>query len=277
MVICQICQLVLIAVLLCGSCLAQHSRKLGAKGSRGGYCKTHETDSTYSYKRSEDPFTLGVASGDPTSRSVVLWTRLAPDPLNGGGLEGNGPIRVHYKLASDELLNFPLETGSVLADEDESHSVHVKVGGLCSNTYYYYKFWVEGFESTVGRTKTLPDRRADMTELHMAYVSCSEYEFGYFAAYRHLADENLDFVIHLGDYIYETGNINSLLSPVRSTNGVEVKSAVEYRDRYALYKLDKDLQKVHAMHPFFVVWVSTRLQSLFSFSNARTGRPRNRQ
>jgi phosphodiesterase/alkaline phosphatase D-like protein len=163
-----------------------------------------------------NPFTLGVASGDPTRTSVTLWTRLAPDPLNGGGMptsddEDEASVNVMYQLALDSDMTEIVEEGTLVASSAGGHSVHVTVGGLEPASYYWYQFSVNDrlYQSAVGRTKTLPSD--DTEDFKFAFVSCSEYEFGYFDAFRHIAeDDDIDFVIHLGDYIYETGNINPM-------------------------------------------------------------------
>ncbi len=200
-----------------------------------------------------DPFTLGVASGDPGPRSVVLWTRLAPDPLNGGGMPRK-PVRVRWTIADDDRLRHVVRTGVVWARPGAAHTIHVDVHGLRPDRWYHYAFEVDGYRSPIGRTRTLPAFRAAVSRLDFAFVSCQEYQFGWYSALRRLSEEQVDFVVHLGDYLYETGNINPLLSPVRQHEDVEVVTLDEYRHRYAVYKLDPDLQAAHQSFPFIHTW-----------------------
>lgn len=209
------------------------------------------------YSGSVNPFTLGVASGEPTAHSVILWTRLAPDPVNttnpGGMPDGEAHVYVYYEVCADEACHKDIDSGYVVASADTAHAVHVTLDHLDPDTYYFYRFSAGDFTSTVGRTKTLPYHH--LRQVKFAHVSCNEYEFGYWTAFEHLAEEDIDFWIHLGDYIYETGAINPFLSPVRAHEpSIEVTTISEYRVRWALYKLDPHLQKLHAMHPVFYVY-----------------------
>ena len=152
----------------------------------------------------DDPFTLGVASGDPTPSGVVLWTRLAPDPLHGGGLAHAGPIAVDWVVARDEHLRQVVSRGSGFARPELAHSVHLEVDGLEPARDYWYRFTAGGFASPVGRTRTAPPYDRQLEQLRMAVCSCANYQGGWFAAYGRMAEEDLDLVLHLGDYIYET-------------------------------------------------------------------------
>lgn len=206
-------------------------------------------------KFSKYPFTLGVASGDPLSDSVVLWTRLAPDPLNGGGMP-NHAVPVKWELAADEHFRKVVKHGTEIAVPELAHSVHVEAEGLMPDTIYYYRFKSGNELSPIGKTKTLPPAGAKVSGLSFAFASCQQYEHGFFTAYQHMAKENLDFVIHLGDYIYEYGP-NEYISPsgnVRHHSGPEIISLEDYRNRHAQYKSDQYLREAHAAFPWVVTW-----------------------
>ena len=197
---------------------------------------------------SDNPFTLGVASGDPAPGGFVLWTRLARDPLHGGGMP-HLPVDVHWQVAEDEGMQRVVQKGTSVATPSLGHSVHVEVEGLRPDRWYWYRFWVAGEESVVGRSRTAPT--AGNQDLAFAVASCQHYEHGLFTAYRHMAEQDLDLVIHLGDYIYEGGGRNDR---VRRHTGLEIQTVADYRNRYALYRTDPDLQKAHARFPWIVTW-----------------------
>lgn len=201
------------------------------------------------------PFTLGVASGDPLSDSVVLWTRLAPDPLNGGGMP-NQSVPVKWEIAKDEDFHKIVKQGRVIARPELAHSVHVEVDGLKPDKIYYYRF-ISGHElSPVGKTKTLPAAGADVARMTFAFASCQQYEHGYYTAYEHMAKEDLDLVFHLGDYIYEYGP-NEYVSGtgnVRTHSGPEIITLEDYRNRHAQYRSDANLKAAHAAFPWVVTW-----------------------
>jgi alkaline phosphatase D len=206
-------------------------------------------------KFSEYPFTLGVASGDPLSDSVVLWTRLAQDPLNGGGMPSH-VIPVNWELATDENFRNVIKRGTEHASPNLAHSVHVEVSGMKANTVYFYRFKSGNELSPVGKTKTLPAAGASVASMRFAFASCQQYEHGYFTAYKHLAKEDLDLVFHLGDYIYEYGT-NEYLSPtgnVRAHKGDEIITIEDYRNRHAQYRSDEHLKAAHAAFPWVVTW-----------------------
>lgn len=206
-------------------------------------------------KFSDYPFTLGVASGDPLPDSVVLWTRLAPDPLKGGGMP-NEAVQVKWEIARDENFRKVVQQGKVAATPELGHSVHVEVEGLKANKIYYYRFKCGGEVSQTGRTKTLPPAGSNVKRLTFAFASCQQFEHGYFTAYKHMAKEDLDLVFHLGDYIYEYGP-NEYISPtgnVRVHSGPEIISLEDYRIRYAQYRSDVHLRDAHAAFPWVVTW-----------------------
>ncbi len=194
-------------------------------------------------------FTLGVASGDPTPDGVVLWTRLAPDPLNGGGMpEQSVPVR--WEIAEDDSMRTVVQRGELTARPDAAHSVRHEVKGLEPGRWYWYRFDAMGEVSTIGRTRTAAAPSEALERLHLAVACCQEYQHGYYTAYRHMAEEDLDLVLHVGDYIYE-GGIDD--SRPRRHNSAAVKTLAAYRNRYALYKLDPDLQAAHAAFPWAAV------------------------
>jgi len=199
---------------------------------------------------SGNPFTLGVASGDPTSDGVVLWTRLAPEPLHGGGLPPeNFPVR--WELAEDEGFRKVVQSGTELATAALGHSVHVEVRGLRPDCWYWYRFHSGDAVSRTGRTRTMPAADVLPDRLKLCFASCQHYETGLFTAYEHMAAENPDLVLHLGDYIYEyEGKDNR----VRRHSGPEITTLEHYRNRYAQYRLDPQLQTMHALCPWLVVW-----------------------
>jgi alkaline phosphatase D len=194
-----------------------------------------------------DPFTLGVASGDPTADGVVLWTRLAPDPTNGGGMPPE-PVAVSWEVATDDAFGTVVATGVTNAIADLAHSVHVEVDGLAADTDHWYRFSVEGWTSPVGRAHTLAV--GSPASLRFGFVSCQNYASGYYGALAGLAAEDLDLWLHLGDYIYE----NADGGPARSHGPVEAVTLAQYRDRYGLYKSDLQLQAAHHAACVIPVW-----------------------
>ena len=198
---------------------------------------------------SSNPFTLGVASGDPSPDGFVLWTRLAPEPLAGGGLGGE-EFDVRWEVAEDERFRRVVRSGVAVADPRLAHSVHVEVAGLSPDRWYWYRFAAGGDESPVGRARTMAGPESEPSRLTFAFASCQHFETGYYTAFEHLAAENPDLVLHLGDYIYE----GSARPRVRAHQGGELTSLDDYRNRYALYRTDRDLQNAHAACPWIVTW-----------------------
>lgn len=196
-----------------------------------------------------DPFKLGVASGSPLPDGVVLWTRLAPEPLNGGGLDPE-PISVQWEIASDEAFKKIVKKGEAIAPPQYAHSVHVEANGLEPAKNYWYRFFAGDAVSPVGLTRTAPSRDSH-DPLRFSFASCQMYEQGYFTAHRHMAQEDLDLVVFLGDYIYEHSWGKN---DVRKHEGDEVYTLDQYRNRYACYKTDKDLQLCHSRFPWIVTW-----------------------
>ena len=197
-----------------------------------------------------NPFTLGVASGDPTPDACVIWTRLAPDPFAPlGGMDGSRPV-IGWEVAEDEGFAKVAQRGVYTCAPELGYSAHVDVQGLSSDRWYFYRFTMPGGTSPVGRLRTTP---ADgvQSPLDFAFVSCQHYEQGLFTGFDHLAAESLDLVAHLGDYIYEYAGSDGR---VRKHHGFEVVSVEDYRARYAQYKLDPALQLAHQRCPWIVTW-----------------------
>lgn len=204
------------------------------------------------------PFTLGVASGDPSADGFVLWTRLAPDPLapDGGGMPPR-PVAVDWKVATDEAMTRVVKRGTVPALPALAHSVHVEPAGLRPDREYYYQFRYGSHLSPVGRTRTTPGRSDRASRLSFAFASCQKWTDGHYSAYRHLAEEDLDLVVHLGDYVYETGvpaDGGRRRTPVPEQLREDCGTLDRWRLQYALYKTDPDLQSAHARFPWVVTW-----------------------
>jgi alkaline phosphatase D len=209
-----------------------------------------EATSSAAPKFSRNPFTLGIASGDPLPDGVVLWTRLAPDPLAGGGMPRER-VTVEWRVASDDKMQRVIRRGRATALPELAHSVHVELKGLEPARDYWYQFSVGGEESATGRTRTAPPAGATPREFRFVFASCQNYEQGLFTAYQHMAEDDLDAVVHLGDYIYEGPGVDGR---VRKHNSKEITSLLDYRNRYALYKCDELLMRAHERFPWIVTW-----------------------
>jgi alkaline phosphatase D len=196
------------------------------------------------------PFEFGVASGDPLPDAVVIWTKLF--------LDTDKPQSVTWEMATDSLLHQVVQSGEQATYRNSAFTVKVDVRGLTPGTTYYYRFGHGGKYSPVGRTRTA-SQNAEL--LRLAVVSCADYQNGYFNAFGHLAKRNdLDAVLHLGDYIYEGGvwrggprkmMRNRVREHVPDKTCTEL---VDYRTRYGQYRLDPQLREAHRMHPFIVIW-----------------------
>lgn len=199
-----------------------------------------------------DPFTLGVASGDPSADGAVIWTRLATNPLADDGFGGMPPraVDVEWEVARDEWFSRTEQRGTATAVPEAAHSVHVELSGLRPGADYFYRFRVGGHVSPPGRTRTAPDD-GSLAPMTMCVASCSNYEQGWFTAYRRLAEEQPDLVVHLGDYQYEYAASDK---GVRAHVGQETVTLANYRQRYAQYKTDPDLQAAHAAAPWLAVF-----------------------
>jgi alkaline phosphatase D len=205
-------------------------------------------------------FRHGVASGDPWPHSVVLWTRVTPTVQSAPG-SGRGPdVSVAWQVARDGAFTDVVSSGTFTTGAGRDHTVKVEAGGLRPATTYHYRFLLEGVASPVGRTRTAPAQDALPRRLRFGMVSCSNWQAGYFSAYRHLAARgDLDAVLHLGDYVYEYGPGEYGYGP----DNVDVRphaprhemlSLADYRRRHGQYKTDPDLQALHAAAPWVVTW-----------------------
>lgn len=202
------------------------------------------------YSLPRNPFTLGVASGDPSADGFVLWTRLAPDPIHGGGMPLE-PVEVTWEVADDERFEKIVRRGTASALPEWAHSVHVELKDLAPDRWYWYRFRAGDAESPVGRTRTFPAADAAPSRLRFAFASCQHYEHGYFTAYEYMLRDELDCVVHLGDYIYEGATAEK---SIRKHNSREIETLDEYRNRYALYRGDTALAAAHARYPWLVTW-----------------------
>jgi len=214
------------------------------------------------------PFTLGVASGYPSPSSVMLWTRLAPSPLEPGGGMPTAVVPVEWRIARDEKMSAVVRRGTVHASAEWAHSVHVQVTGLEPAREYWYQFRAGREISVVGRTRTAPAADSPVDRLRLAVVSCQHYEHGYFSAYQHIVRDEPDLVVHVGDYIYES---SQLQPAVRSHGAPEAFSLDDYRARYALYKLDTDLATAHRLHPWLVMWDDHEVENDYADSTSGMG------
>lgn len=201
------------------------------------------------------PFSLGVASGDPRPDGVVLWTRLAPDPLGDGGGMRPRAVPVRWEVSEDDRWRTVVASGEQLARPELGHSAHVEVDGLRPGREYFYRFMAGAQESPVGRTRTAP-AAASLTPLRFALASCQHYEHGLYTAYRHMSQEDLDVVFHVGDYIYEYGprEYQAPSGVTRTYDTPEPTTLDAYRRRYAQHKSDRDLQAAHHAFPWVVTW-----------------------
>jgi alkaline phosphatase D len=199
---------------------------------------------------SANPFTLGVANGDPAPDGFVLWTRIAPKPLDRGGGMPMRPVEVDWAVATNDSMRRVVRKGTAVAHPELGHAVHVEVDGLEPARDYFYQFTIGGQRSLVGRTRTLPPAGAPVGQVRIGLVGCQAYDAGFFTAYRYVAEERFDFIYHYGDYIYEHGMDQSSVGRVVPRDLDEAVTLNDYRYRYSLYKLDPDLQAAHASAPF---------------------------
>lgn len=197
-----------------------------------------------------DPFTLGIASGDPWPTGVVLWTRLAPQPLADDGRGGmpHRTVPVGWQVASDPGFRRLVRSGTARAVAERAHAVHVEVDGLAPGAEYFYRFRAGPYLSPAGRTRTAPSPLATPAA-RLAVASCANFADGWYTAYRRIAEEEPDLVLFLGDYIYEyaarPGDVREVVGPVTSTLDT-------YRLRYSQYRRDADLQAAHQAAPWVV-------------------------
>jgi len=198
------------------------------------------------------PFALGVASGYPTPDGFTLWTRLAPAPFQEDGGIDDPAVPVRWQVSEDKRFGRLAAQGTEVAHDERAHSVHVEVSKLRPGRPYFYRFLAGDEASPVGRTRTAPAVGSTPGSLAFAFASCQQYEQGYYAAYRHMREEDPDLVVFLGDYIYEAGSGRHLVR--RHAPGRACKTLADYRIRHAQYKTDLDLQAMHAAAPWICTW-----------------------
>jgi len=227
----------------------------------------YKDDGTSVYFESElKPFYHGVASGDPLSNRVIIWTRVTP--------ETGSTVEVNWDMATDPEFSQIVQQGKVVTDKRRDYTVKVDVVGLDPGQFYFYRFSALGGQSITGRTKTAP--QGSSVEIKLAVVSCSNFEAGYFNAYDRIADRNdLDAVIHLGDYIYEyepkhygDSTLERFHLPPR-----EIVQLQDYRTRYSQYRLDPSLRRVHQQHPFITIWDDHEIANDTYISGAKNHQP----
>lgn len=191
------------------------------------------------------PFYHGVASGDAMSDKVIIWTRVTPD-------SGVYNYSVDWEMATDSLFSSVVNSGSVATDSTIDYTVKVDVTGLDADNWYYYRFKTGGNTSIVGRTHTMPSGQKD--KLRFAVASCSNLNGGqFYHAYNHMSQQSVDAVLHLGDYFYE-GNGGASGTGIDILPDHETIVLSDYRERYATYRLDSNLRKVHQLWPWYTVW-----------------------
>ena len=197
--------------------------------------------------QSQAPFYHSVASGDPLSNAVIIWTRVTP--------EFEVEVEGKWSVASDEKMENIVQFGDFTTNAERDYTVKTDVQDLEPDTYYFYQFEALGKKSPVGRTKTAAKDSVD--QVRFAVVSCSNYEAGYFNAFGRIAAlDDLDAVLHLGDYIYEyeVGRYGDTTLGRLHLPDKEIITLQDYRTRYSQYRLDEDFQKAHQMHPFITIW-----------------------
>jgi alkaline phosphatase D len=215
------------------------------------------------------PFTLGVASGDPTATGVVLWTRLVPRTFEPGGGMPARPVTVEWQIAADDRFRRVVREGVAVALPRLGHSVHVEVDGLRPDGEWFYRFRYGRHLSPVGRTRTAPAK--GMGGLAFAVASCQLWESGFYPSYRHMAGEDLDLVVHLGDYVYEgavPADGGYRRTPTPDVLHTAPRDLTRWRMQYELYKSDPDLQTAHARFPFTVTWDDHEVQN--DYANTRS-------
>ncbi|QDE32703.1 alkaline phosphatase D family protein [Shewanella polaris] len=195
-------------------------------------------------------FLQGVASGDPATDAVILWTRVTPDV--------EGDITVSWEVATDSDFSQLVTNGETVTNQSRDYTVKVDAVGLEAGQRYYYRFKAGDTVSEMGQTRTLPEGSVDSVKL--AVMSCANFPAGYFNVYEMAAQQDdLDAVVHLGDYLYEYAR-----GEYASEHAVELDREVlpegelflleDYRTRYSQYRSDSSLQKLHAKVPFITVW-----------------------
>lgn len=214
------------------------------------------------------PFSLGVASGDPEPDGVVLWTRLAPQPMAPDGGMPPQPVTLRWEVAEDMGFRKIAQRGQVVTRPESAHSAHVEVVGLSAGRDYFYRFHAGDDVSPVGRTRTTPERGADVQSMRYAFTACQRYENGYYSGYRQLVADDPQVIFFLGDYIYEQAARDGL---PRRHNAEETTDLPSYRRRHALHKMDADLQAAHAAAPWMLIWDDHEVQNNYGADQPNKG------
>ena len=199
------------------------------------------------FDQNKKPFYHGVASGDPLHNSLIIWTRVTPENV--------GEVSVKWAISTNQDVSSPSQSGSIATDVSKDYTLKIDVKGLKPNTTYYYQFEALNKKSAIGRAKTAA--KDGNAPVKLAVVSCSNYEAGYYNAFARIAEKkDLNAVVHLGDYIYEyqPGGYGDSTLNRKHLPAKEITTLSDYRTRYAQYRLDKDFQKVHQVHPFITIW-----------------------
>ncbi|MEG3002369.1 MAG: alkaline phosphatase D family protein [Comamonas sp.] len=203
-----------------------------------------------------DPFTLGVASGDPQPDNVLLWTRLTPPAHWLGQVDAPAlpALTVRWELAHDPAFRHIAASGQTQALPEWGHAVHVQVNGLAPGRSYFYRFMQGDATSTTGRCCTAPSPGSAVQRLRLAFASCQRWEHGHYAAWRQVVQDQPDLVLFLGDYIYEYAQPAKAEGLARPQPLRTARTLQDYRDRYALHKSDPLLQAAHAVCNWSVIW-----------------------
>ena len=212
-----------------------------------------------------DPFALGVASGAPVADGFVLWTRLAPLPLDGGGMLPDVAVPVKWQVATERTFKKPVRQGIALARPERAHAVHVDVQGLEPDRWYFYRFMAGDATSPVGRARTFPVIGAPAARLRFAVASCQHFQVGHFTAYKAMLADDLDCVVHVGDYVYEYPRDGARF------HVPEPFDLDGYRTLHALYKTDVHLRAAHAAYPFLVTWDDHEVENDYAGADAASG------
>lgn len=225
----------------------------------------------HSFRR--DPFSLGVASGDPSPDGFVIWTRLAPDILADDGGMPDFAVPVGWEVASDPQFRAIVQSGTAAAQAKSAHCVHLELAGLAPHRPYWYRFHAEGGAvSDVGCARTLPAPGTRVERVRIASVGCQDYESGFYTAFGHLAQEGaIDAIFHYGDYIYEFGQ--RAKNPLRHHFGAETMTLTDYRRRHAQYKADPDLRAAHAAAAFIMSFDDHEIDDNWAGSHGKDGNP----
>ena len=224
-----------------------------------------------------NPFSLGVASGDPLSDGFVIWTRLMPVPGSAAhpaslpDIPWMGAQTVRWEVAEDESFRRISASGAASADPSFAHSVHVEVGGLQPGRWYFYRFMHGDAVSPIGRTRTAPAPGEMPQRLRVVYASCQRWEHGFYCAWRHACADQPDLVLFLGDYIYEYASPAHPEGLARVHTLPLPRSLEDYRARYALHKSDPALQAAHAVAPWVVTWDDHEVQNDYTGNYGRDG------